>query len=121
MMRSSQESSSQPGSILYSLINCISTNFLLYFSSFKRLAKETHPDRPNGDKEQFQKLQMAFMRALKTIEVCKTEEKKDKMLNLKVERQGSLCMACYVREMDLWRDRKEEGDPGLVRIDCIKI
>ena len=30
-------------------------------------------------------------------------------------------MACYVREMDLWRDRKEEGDPGLVKIDCIKI
>jgi len=70
----------------------------LVTASFKRLAKETHPDRPNGDKEQFQKLQMAFMRALKTIEV---------------ERQGSLCMACYVREMDLWRDRKEEGDPGL--------
>ena len=46
--------------------------------SFKRLAKETHPDRPNGDKEQFQKLQMAFMRALKTIEVCKTEKSKKK-------------------------------------------
>merc|ERR1711953_449032 len=44
---------------------------------------------------------MAFMRALKTIEV---------------ERQGSLCMACYVREMDLWRDRKEEGDPGLATL-----
>ena len=40
-----------------------------YWYSFKRLAKETHPDRPNGDKEQFQKLQMAFKRALKTIEV----------------------------------------------------
>ena len=37
--------------------------------SFKRLAKETHPDRPNGDKEQFQKLHMAFKRALKSIEV----------------------------------------------------
>ena len=36
---------------------------------FKRLAKETHPDRPNGDTEQFQKLQMAFKRALKSIEV----------------------------------------------------
>ena len=76
MMRSSHENSSQPGSILYSLIiNCISKNCPLYFSSFKRLAKETHPDRPNGDKEQFQKLQMAFMRALKTIEVCKKKEK----------------------------------------------
>ena len=31
-----------------------------------------------------------------------------------VERQGSLCMACYVREMDIWRERKEDGDPGLV-------
>ena len=85
MMRSSQESSSQPGSILYSLINCISTNFLLYFSSFKRLAKETHPDRPNGDKEQFQKLQMAFMRALKTIEVCKKEKVVKRKENFKLK------------------------------------
>ena len=85
MMRSSQESSSQPGSILYSLINCISTNFLLYFSSFKRLAKETHPDRPNGDKEQFQKLQMAFMRALKTIEVCRTETVVKRKENFKLK------------------------------------
>merc|ERR1719209_751746 len=41
---------------------------------------------------------MAFKRALKSIEV---------------ERKGSLCMACYVPEMDLWRERKEGGgDPG---------
>ena len=85
MMRSSRESSSQPGSILYSLINCISTNFLLYFFSFKRLAKETHPDRPNGDKEQFQKLQMAFMRALKTIEVCKKEKVVKRKENFKLK------------------------------------
>ena len=47
----------------------ISISDWVYWHSFKRLAKETHPDRPNGDKEQFQKLQMAFKRALKTIEV----------------------------------------------------
>ena len=82
--------------------------------SFKRLAKETHPDRPNGNKEQFQKLHMAFKRALKTIEVIWIEMIKRHKLNVKVERQGSLCMACYVKEMDLWRERKEDGHPGLV-------
>ena len=83
-MKSLQESLLLPGSKLDSFI--ASTNSLIpilnfihvltfifdwdYWHSFKRLAKETHPDRPNGDKEQFQKLQMAFKRALKTIEVA---------------------------------------------------
>ena len=38
----------------------------------------------------------------------------------KVERKGSLCMACYVPEMDLWRERKEGGgDPGQVEAHMI--
>ena len=60
---------------------------------------------------------MAFKRALKTIEVAFLMDmmKGQRFDNpQQVERQGSLCMACYVREMDIWRERKEDGDPGLV-------
>ena len=40
----------------------------------------------------------------------------------KVERKGSLCMACYVPEMDLWRERKEGGgDPGQVEDHMIYV
>ena len=50
--------------------------------------------------------------------------KEDKFLRhvkTKVERKGSLCMACYVPEMDLWRERKEGGgDPGQVEVHMIQ-
>ena len=78
--------------------------------SFKRLAKETHPDRPNGNKEQFQKLQMAFKRALRTIEVIWIEMLKRQLLS-KPQRKGGATgkpMHGLLRE----RDGYVEGEEG---------
>ena len=70
---------------------------------FKKLAKETHPDRPNGDKEEFQRLQSAFIRVLRALEA-----------ETRSPEGSTHCMSCYMAVMDAWREKKENGVAGQV-------
>ena len=70
---------------------------------FKKLAKDAHPDRPNGDKEQFQRLQAAFLRVLRALEA-----------ETRSPEGSTHCMSCYMAVMDAWREKKEEGVAGQV-------